>query len=917
MVDLSNLQDRIRTHFYLKGVHPDDWFEDFDKLRSGRVSVEQFRRGFEFMKFELTAAEFNTLVNEYAERGQVSYRRFCHAIEEVFSNRALETDPHGKTVDAKALALRTQNRIPISTDEAFAALIAKLAHQVVTHAYHVRECFMDFDPHNNGRVTQSQFFRALPFTDLSQSEMQLLIARYADPILRDVNYKQLHADLSEYIGSQHIEDPPQRGMRLLPHHLQSIKFKPAISPSDDLLSQFADFVRERRIRVREFFASHDPLNVGVVPPNKFESVLSLSGYPFAKEEMKYLSEKYREVRDRTPYSNYRRFCNAIEGLAEVDVPPALDRSGFEATRTLEDILAHIRYTINRSRINVLPTLQGFDRSKRGFITAPQFHRALSTLQIAVTIPELSVLRKAYGHGEDDVDYFKFVEDVDPAHKQSRRNYLPIGTTTESIIKTFGHTPTGDRFVTQEVADDLIYKSKRGLIKKVDERTQIDSLLSALKRWSIINSVMFHDFLTDFDLHRCGEIPIGQFRSGMSMSTYQLTEDEFDLIVENYRSPTRPDLIRWKQFSDDVLSAVAPKELEKLPTVTPPHPREVVAQTTIVPNVDDTPRKIMKIVELVARFVKTRRISLMEQFKDKDPMNHRRVTSISFAQVIQLLGVHISKDEIDQLCVFYNDPKTNFVEYPLFVEEVNRRVGMIFGDRASSSIVANPIPKYGNEDSPYLVSQRDLVTRVSSWPEILERLQGHVFKRRIRLLEFFAPFDVHHSGEVPIQKFRTVVGQTDLPLTTPDIDVCVRSFTVPNTDDLFDYRSFCTEINAIFGVNELNRSPLHKGKPSCQAMPDPSSTLQALKSNDEQAFAALLNRMRYMVKTRRMNIKEQFMDYDKKPRKSYITKQQFKQSIARLGLTTDPREFDVLCRKYRCTELEDMNYLAFCDDVDPQ
>jgi hypothetical protein len=70
-----------------------------------------------------------------------------------------------------------------------------------------------------------------------------------------------------------------------------------------------------------------------------------------------------------------------------------------------------------------------------------------------------------------------------------------------------------------------------------------------------------------------------------------------------------------------------------------------------------------------------------------------------------------------------------------------------------------------------------------------------------------------------------------------------------------------------------------------------------------------------VVTKRMNIEEQFMDYDRAPRKNYITKQQFKQCIARLGLSTNPREFDVLCKKYRCTDLDDMNYNAFCNDIE--
>jgi Ca2+-binding EF-hand superfamily protein len=297
------------------------------------------------------------------------------------------------------------------------------------------------------------------------------------------------------------------------------------------------------------------------------------------------------------------------------------------------------------------------------------------------------------------------------------------------------------------------------------------------------------------------------------------------------------------------------------------------------------------------------------------MNHRRVSASAFAQVLQLIGVHISKDEIDQLCTFYNDPQSKFVDYPRFVDDVNGIVGQIFGDRASCSIVVNPIPSYGNEDSPYLVSQRALFGRVNTWPTVLEKLQAHVSKRRIRLKDFFGAFDSLHTGTVSSQKFRTVVGQAGVPLTAEDIEVCLKTFPVKSAPELFDYRRFCVEIDEIFGVKELNRTPLHSGLPESHAVPDPSSTVQSLAGSSESQCQQLLERMRQMVRTRRMNIKEQFMDYDKAPRKSYITKQQFKQSIARLGLSTDPKEFDLLCKKYRCTDLDDMNYMAFCHDIE--
>ena len=62
----ENLLDRLRTHIYLNDIHPVEWFEDFDKLRSGRVTKDRFRRCFEFLKFKLTDEEFAYLCDTEA-----------------------------------------------------------------------------------------------------------------------------------------------------------------------------------------------------------------------------------------------------------------------------------------------------------------------------------------------------------------------------------------------------------------------------------------------------------------------------------------------------------------------------------------------------------------------------------------------------------------------------------------------------------------------------------------------------------------------------------------------------------------------------------------------------------------------------------------------------------------------------------
>jgi Ca2+-binding EF-hand superfamily protein len=299
------------------------------------------------------------------------------------------------------------------------------------------------------------------------------------------------------------------------------------------------------------------------------------------------------------------------------------------------------------------------------------------------------------------------------------------------------------------------------------------------------------------------------------------------------------------------------------------------------------------------------------------MNHRRVSATGFAQVLHLIGVFITKAQIDKLCWFYNDPQNNFVDYPRFIEHVDAKVGQIFGDRASTALVVHPIPAYGFEHSDYLVQQRRFGPQDVEWADIRNRLSAFVYRRRIRIHEFFEGFDPLRHGQVSTQKFRTVCGQADLPLTEAQIQVILGRFAVEDKPDMFNYREFCEQVNELFGPTELNRTPLRPRVTRKTTRPDPSATLQPLRSPDDVEFDEIIGRMRRIVRTRRMNIKEQFWDYDQKPRKCFVSMQQFKQSIARLGLTNNPRDFEVLCKRYCSTDMNDMNYQAFCNDVDPE
>ncbi|EAX86672.1 EF hand family protein [Trichomonas vaginalis G3] len=918
MIDIDDLLDRLRTDIYQGDVLPEDWFSGFDRLRSGRIFPNEFQRCFTLMRIKLSPEEFNMLVDRYRQGDKVNYKEFCHEIEDIFTNRNLEKAPLETTRNSQEIVSRTIGKLDVNTSVELDNLMAKLHHQIKTKGIHLRTAFMDFDKHNNGRITQSQFMRANPFRDLTSREIQVLYDRYCDPQLKDFNYRKLNTDLNDYASMQPTMVERSLTRSLLPHQEKSLKIKNFDTPQELIIPKFAEHVRKERICIKDFFQTHDTLRTGRIPVQKFTGTITLFGYPFTTNDLDYLVSQYSIVVNYTHYIKYLEFCNDVEAEVETQLFPVksrgIDTSSITPSNPKVDaIVDRLKSQTVRYRINCLPTLMDFDRIGQGYVTPVQFHRALTTLGFKVTNEERDELVKVYEKDNRGVDIYRFIEDIDPSHTQKRREFKPVGVTKESIIDTYGKASNGDKFVTQDVADKLLHESKKGLIPKINEKDNIDDLLIEMHKWCLINSVLFAEFLGQFDTHNNGEITAEHFRTGITISGYKLTDKEFQVLKDYYASETKKDYVKWRQFDKDVKEMTVPLDLEKTPQFNPLTQAEL--RSTTMRDIKTLTPKVQEIVKEISKFVRKRRLSLIEQFKDFDKLNHKKVNASHFTRILQLIGCYLSKDRIDELCSFYNDPYTKFVDYGKFCADVDEMTGQLFGDSASTTIVSNGFPHYTDRESEYLVSIRSGPAEIPTMDKIMEKLQAHVFKRRVRLLEFFQGFDGLRRGLVPKQKFHTVVSQAELPLTADEIDLCLEEYADPKSNDLFNYRSFCAKVNEVFGPTELNRTPLTAPVP-VRIKPEPSKTIQNLTPQEEQTVNSILRRMKYVVTTRRMNIRDQFEDYDRKPYKNYITKQQFRQSISRLGLSTNRDELDILCKKYKNTDLDEVNYIQFCKDIDP-
>ena len=91
--DLEDVLARIRTICKQRRIRVDEFFRDFDKLRTGYITNAQFRIGLSMAKILISAAEFNLLTTHFKapkEGEHIRWREFSDQVDQVFSKKGLE-----------------------------------------------------------------------------------------------------------------------------------------------------------------------------------------------------------------------------------------------------------------------------------------------------------------------------------------------------------------------------------------------------------------------------------------------------------------------------------------------------------------------------------------------------------------------------------------------------------------------------------------------------------------------------------------------------------------------------------------------------------------------------------------------------------------------------------------------------------
>ncbi|XP_078391762.1 uncharacterized protein LOC144674143 isoform X1 [Cetorhinus maximus] len=448
-VDVCELLARMRHHVLVNRVRTVDFIEDFDTLRSGRITIPIFRRTLSIIGFdpELNDAEFRALVECYEDPkmpGHVIWTNFTKDIDSVFTLPELEKRPNAKVPPSETYQLPKVGTVDADilnpTERAqFESLMCRLRERIIHRHLETYPVFQDFDKHNNKHVLRAQFRRclsqlSLPATD---EEMDLLDKVFSDEL--GFNYFRFLEQVDPQDKPEKMYNKLMNEIHLLNKSKKSLE-QGASSDINCILEKIKTKMYRKPVKIGDHMKDFDKLNSRCILKINFRRALDLDGFELQPSEMAILEKAYESC-EKPDYVDYKQFIAEIESIFTLDhlekfpraevtqykPPPdwTLNMLSTEEVTVYQKAMARLAERVRRDQLQLFPLFEDYDRLNIGSVTQSQFHRVLAELDLEtlLSIQETRVLchrfRVTIGN-RDDVNYIAFCDAVYDAACMDKR-----------------------------------------------------------------------------------------------------------------------------------------------------------------------------------------------------------------------------------------------------------------------------------------------------------------------------------------------------------------------------------------------------------------------------------------------------------------------------------------------------------------
>uniref|UniRef100_A0A5K3FLZ7 EF-hand domain-containing protein n=1 Tax=Mesocestoides corti TaxID=53468 RepID=A0A5K3FLZ7_MESCO len=441
------LMSRIRHLVLVNRIQLKKYFEDFDNLRSGRVSRSQFERALSVAGItrvgmhDLTPAQVETLANAYAwtpDPSRVNWRRFVGDVDAVFTAPEIEQNPLCQVVpSATFVAPKPGTGDWDSATEEMkdrcGCAMRHLRRNITERRVDMKPEFQAFDKINRGHVKVHNFkqiISSLRF-HLPDDQLDAVIAKYADDY--GFNYRRFLNDIDPPAEESLHYEYPKRIKRLREAFNEQQKpheSEPVVRDVVGVMDYIKREVFHQRIRLSEWFRDYDPLRHGKISRQQFRRAMNLLPIPLKETEFNCIEHYYKA--DDPNDVRWKDFCDEIElifstpllekdPLKQPDVyqsESAVSRNHLptEVAEAADRAIKKIGNRARSKRTQLTQWFNDYDKTHRMTLSQNQFRRVLHNLGLAEDISkhEWDALYARYRHPVgliDDVDYLAFADDV--------------------------------------------------------------------------------------------------------------------------------------------------------------------------------------------------------------------------------------------------------------------------------------------------------------------------------------------------------------------------------------------------------------------------------------------------------------------------------------------------------------------------
>lgn len=207
-------------------------------------------------------------------------------------------------------------------------------------------------------------------------------------------------------------------------------------------------------------------------------------------------------------------------------------------------------------------------------------------------------------------------------------------------------------------------------------------------------------------------------------------------------------------------------------------------------------------------------------------------------------------------------------------------------------------------------------------EVIDKIQVHVFPRRLRAREYFVDFDPLRCGRCTTAHFSRALDMMGVKfLSEADVQALWEHYIEHGSNvqhpQVVNYVAFCKTVDEVFSTGGPNQAQMSSSPSMTMMMTFTPNTVE-----DEDRVMHLLHRVAVLCKTRGVTIKECYTDFERaaiaspsrpNPRRGgKVTKPQFLRLFP-FRKEFSPEEKELLCERYKTKE-GDIHFMMLHNDT---